>query len=327
MRQWRGDLDRAASRAFSTPAPAIRVRDNNNHDTPLPAEEPMAANPPAGAMIDYWLASASQGPVVPGDPRRARRRWCAGSPALRPCDRSPKSTSPTPGSVPTRVCPPEPACTGWSGTCTYERPRALAWDFSIAATPGRDTPIVPQGPLAPPGRYSLRLIVDGRAHEATLVLSQDPRTHVSEADFAASLGLSREIAAALDIAWRGDAQQRAAHAALAALGETANDPAAAALVAATKPPKSGGFGDPAGVLAAIETDLESADLPPTAPQRAAVAEARTHIGAAMAGWARLRDGDLAAFNVARKARGAAPVFIPPDDALSPASPAGGEDLP
>jgi hypothetical protein len=35
-----------------------------NTDTPLPADEPMAPNPPDGAVIDYWLGSAASAPVT-----------------------------------------------------------------------------------------------------------------------------------------------------------------------------------------------------------------------------------------------------------------------
>ncbi len=321
LRQWRGDLDRAPARLFA-PAAAIRVRDNNNHDTPLPADEPMAGNPPRGAIVDYWLAAPAKGALVleVRDASGAVVRRLTGAPPIRPPAEAYFSDAwlrPDPGL---------PASAGMhrvSWDLHFERPRALGYDFSIAAVPGRDTPITPEGPLAPPGRYSLRLTVDGRAYEAPLDLLQDPRTHVSDADFAASLSLSREIAQALETAWRGDAQQRAAHAALIAL----KDPAATALIAATKPPKGGGFGDPAGVLAAIETDLEGADLAPTAPQREAVAKARGQIDAAMADWTKLRDGDLAAYNAARKAKGQTAAYIPAEDALPPAPPDGGEDLP
>ena len=54
------------------PQMTYRVRRNNNTDTPLPPEEPAGQNPPDGAMIDYWLKSASAGPSRFGDPRRRR---------------------------------------------------------------------------------------------------------------------------------------------------------------------------------------------------------------------------------------------------------------
>jgi len=38
-----------------TPQTALRVRWNANTDTPLPPDEPMARNPPDGAILDYFL--------------------------------------------------------------------------------------------------------------------------------------------------------------------------------------------------------------------------------------------------------------------------------
>ena len=47
-----------------TPAPTVRVRANVNRDTPQPPEEPAGENPPAGAVIDYWLGAGANGPVT-----------------------------------------------------------------------------------------------------------------------------------------------------------------------------------------------------------------------------------------------------------------------
>ena len=37
------------------PAPAYRVQRDTYTDTPLPPDEPAAANPPDGAILDYYL--------------------------------------------------------------------------------------------------------------------------------------------------------------------------------------------------------------------------------------------------------------------------------
>jgi hypothetical protein len=46
------------------PAEAIRFRTANFTGTPFPKDEPMAANPPEGAAIDYALPSGIKGPVT-----------------------------------------------------------------------------------------------------------------------------------------------------------------------------------------------------------------------------------------------------------------------
>ena len=54
------------------PAVAIRIRKNEGRDTPLPRETPAGKNPPAGAIIDYYLKSVPTGPVTLGDSGQER---------------------------------------------------------------------------------------------------------------------------------------------------------------------------------------------------------------------------------------------------------------
>ena len=63
LRQLTAEAAKAPARLFA-PAPAIRVRANENRDTPLPPETPIARNPPAGAVLDYVLKSAVTGAVT-----------------------------------------------------------------------------------------------------------------------------------------------------------------------------------------------------------------------------------------------------------------------
>src|SRR5437868_7233361 len=46
------------------PAAAYRVRRSTNTDTPIPPDEPLAENPPHGALIDYFLAHDASSPVT-----------------------------------------------------------------------------------------------------------------------------------------------------------------------------------------------------------------------------------------------------------------------
>ena len=52
------------------PATAIRVRPSNFTGTPMPKDEPLAANPPDGAVIDYALPAAAAGSRDADHPRR-----------------------------------------------------------------------------------------------------------------------------------------------------------------------------------------------------------------------------------------------------------------
>jgi hypothetical protein len=206
----------------------------------------------------------------------------------------------------------------------FERPMAVSYDYSIGTVAGGPSPISPGGAFAPPGRYQVTLTVDGAHQSVPLDVRQDPRTSVADADFQASLALSREIAASLAIAWRGHAEQAAAHAQLATL----TVPGAAALADKTAAPEDGsGFGRESGILAGVETDLESADLAPTQPQRDAVAASAARVDALWRAWTALRDGALASLDARLAAAGRKPVVIPPPDKLTIEPGAGGEDLP
>ena len=45
------------------PAIAYRVRPGSDEGTPVPMDEALAENPPAGAVIDYWLKEKAKGPA------------------------------------------------------------------------------------------------------------------------------------------------------------------------------------------------------------------------------------------------------------------------
>ena len=59
LRQLDASTPAQAARLF-TPAPAFRLRPNQNKDTPLPAETALGTNPPNGAIIDYMLPAGAR---------------------------------------------------------------------------------------------------------------------------------------------------------------------------------------------------------------------------------------------------------------------------
>ena len=54
------------------PAAAIRVRPSTFTGTPMPKDEPLAANPPDGALIDYALPAGARESRDADHPRRTR---------------------------------------------------------------------------------------------------------------------------------------------------------------------------------------------------------------------------------------------------------------
>ncbi len=327
LRQADAAVARRPTHLFA-PAPALRVRANNNRDTPLPPEEPAGQNPPVGAILDYWLAGPAKGPVTLEirDDAGALARRLTSEPESRPDAEAYFAKS--------WINPPAPLSRAagahravWD--LHYERPATIQYIYSIATVAGAQTPITPEGPYAPPGVYSVTLAADGKTQRANLTLLQDPRTHVAAADFQATLALSRQIGASLATARRGYAETAAAVDQLTA-ARPAGDLAARvkSLADRLKPPKTGpGFLAASAVLAGIETDLEAADRAPTEPQRSTAARAQAQIETLWAAWAALRDGELAGVNAALAAAGQKPVVIPPPDKLVVKPPAGGAELP
>src|SRR5207248_8684511 len=63
LRQLQTSIAKSPANVFR-PQTALRVRWNTNSDTPLPPDVAAGENPPDGAMIDYYLGSATTGPVT-----------------------------------------------------------------------------------------------------------------------------------------------------------------------------------------------------------------------------------------------------------------------
>ena len=334
LRQVKPGATFPAPRLF-TPSDAFRVRANANHDTPSPIEEPAGRNPPAGAVIDYWLPAPAKGEVtlevIDSTGARVQRLSSRPAPALGAEAYFNAAW----------IRPPAPLATqaGLHRTVwnlRWTRPAALAFDYSIGTAAGTDTPVSPQGPLALPGDYQLVLTVDGVTARAPLKLNQDPRSRADAADLAASLALSRALAGDLALARRGHGEMAAAHssmvAALAALNGKAGDgdltSRLAAFVKAIDPPKSGpSFLSLSKALAGLESDLEGADSAPNAPQSATRLETRATLDQLWSAWSALRDRELPGLNAALARAGRPPVTIPPEDRLTITLPDGGQDLP
>ncbi len=157
------------------PSTTYRLRPGNDEGTPLPRDEPSAANPDAGVNVDYYLASAARTPVVieifdAGGSRL--RRW---SSADKPVTIDAKKLT----VVPSWITPPD-------------RPSAdpgahrFVWGFNT-----KDE----SGPLAPPGTYTVRLSVDGKTYSHAVRVLRDPRIAAGDADLRAQYDLAVAIEA------------------------------------------------------------------------------------------------------------------------------------
>jgi hypothetical protein len=155
------------------PAPAYRTRPGNEEGTPLPLDEPQAENPATGLYVDYYLPDVPNGPVEIAilDAKGATlRRWSSSD---KPEKTDPKSVDFTPYWIPEHAVP--------AATAGAHR---FVWAFAA----GSD-----DGPLVPPGRYAVRLTVDGKTYERTATIVRDPRVPASDADLIAQYALANRI--------------------------------------------------------------------------------------------------------------------------------------
>ncbi len=293
------------------PESAWRVHPDNNKDTPLPPETPAGENPPAGAVIDYWLGTA--GPVTleirDAAGGAVRQFSSAQQPSVSRAERyfaeawihPPEALAATPGMH------------RFVWNLRYERPDAVRYGYSIAAVRGRGTPVNPDGPFVLPGDYTVTLQAGGKSYTTLLHVGEDPRITASLADLAASLVLSQKIGAALAQATSGYREQTAIRKQLDARfpkGGSKSDAGLRALADRLREKPAAGsptFESAAGMLTAIENALESADAPPTEAQQQTVTDAMAKLDAARLDWDAAKAGPLADLNAALARAGEAPV--------------------
>ena len=335
------------------PKTALRVRADENKDTPLPPETPLGENPPAGAVLDYWLGAAPRGPVVL-EVRDAYGRTVARfSSDDRPGQPNAQRYFAKGWTRPKQALASTPGLHRFVWNLRYPQPAAIKYEYSIAAVWGRDTPLAPLGPYVLPGEYQVVLRQGAHTSAATLSVRQDPRVHTPTVDLQASLALSQRICAGLARARQEYGETKAVEVQLDALYPAAVAPSTGALRSAAaqttaadqagllpdqvraaasglrQPPAPGdlAFDGIDGRLGSVESDLEATDAAPTAVQVQVVEEALTKLNVASARWAGFKSGPLMQLNGELRRQGRKPVVVPPPDKLQVEAPDPGQDLP
>jgi hypothetical protein len=95
----------------------------------------------------------------------------------------------------------------------YDEPPAFSHSYEINANPGL-TPPSPEGPLAPPGVYTIKLTVDGKSYSQSLTVHNDPRSPATLADVRAQHVLLQRLDDGLHATWAGYQQVAALRAAV-----------------------------------------------------------------------------------------------------------------
>jgi len=149
-----------------TPGDAVRVRRNVGADTPFPPEVPHALNPPDGALIYYYLGSEPADDITVDvlDAGGSVIRHMTSAPTL-PVKEAAQPPEPNFWLAPPAALPKAAGLNRVNWDLRTDAPPAFSHSFEINANPGL-TPPSPQGPLVPPGTYSVRLTVGGRTYRA-----------------------------------------------------------------------------------------------------------------------------------------------------------------
>ncbi len=261
---------------LAPPAPAIRLSQNENRDTPLPPEVPTTANPPAGAVIDYFLPATATPVVLEILDSKGEliRKFRSDDKPERP--KATRYFSEL-WQQKLSVLPAHAGHNRFVWDMRYTRPKSPEYEYSIAAVPGQDTPALPQGMLVVPDRYTLRLIDGDKTITQTLIVERDPRSTAIVADMQAQLAFYREVSKTLaDVSDKYDAAKVLDLKLEAIIAEKARKQKEIE-DAQSKRKEISKFVDAVDALIALATDLEGADGPPTTPQRNLYAEIKEQL--------------------------------------------------
>lgn len=212
----------------------------------------------------------------------------------------------------------------------YDDPPAFSHSldpyYTLNAVPG-ETVYAPEGPLALPGVYTVKLTVDGKSYTQTVTVRNDPRSPATMADLQAQHDLQMKLFNGAKESWDGWLQVDAMRKAVA--GVTSNNPpadvrsAASALDAKlaqvggvagivdntrgnafdrTAPPNFAAINGKEGgenVLFSMNGQLrtnDSGDMAPTEPMWRGWVSVCTDLKSAVTAWRAINDKDLVAFN-------------------------------
>ncbi|HTQ12701.1 MAG TPA: hypothetical protein VMH86_02405 [Rhizomicrobium sp.] len=164
------------------PAIAVRERPSGFTGTPLPKDEPMAANPPFGADIDYVLPPAIKGPVTltifDAKNRKVKRITSAA-----------KVVTPDAATLTFALewVPPQRILSAAPGMHRF------VWDIHYPGAGNPENPFESAGIWAPPGKYTIELSAGGQTLRQPLVVEPDPRVKIPPGAYEREFSLAMKV--------------------------------------------------------------------------------------------------------------------------------------
>lgn len=316
LRQITAEMADKSAHLFA-PQTAIRIRNGMNPPTPWPPEMATGSNPPAGAMIDYYLGPNISVPnnssvvsleIVGGDGKTIAR--FNSNDSVPPLD--PRYPDPPLWARPPRVL---------SATPGHHR---FLWDMQYPQVPGmstgpdadqavpHDTPSVSTAPWVMPGNYTVRLVAQGETYTQPLRVVIDPRVKTPESELEQQFDLAKSI---YDNLLRSSEALHEITVLREQLKARAGQPAVAAATPSLEShlnaiageehgERGGGAGPRAGnteppnlssirtQLARLEHEIENADETPTEAQTEAVHAVSQPLDGLLEQWQKLKQTEL-----------------------------------
>ena len=325
LRQVDAEVAREKAWLFA-PASAVRVRPAGFTGTPMPMDEPRAANPPLGATIDYVLGHAPAGDLTLSilDEKGDLVRRYSSADKLPPLSRDDSRLAPE-WLTPPVVLPATPGMHRTVWPLRYPAPPTLAKGNTFA-----------DGVWAPPGRYNVELGVDGQRMARPLVVEPDPRVTLAPGAYGRQFELARRVERAREAAASAMKEAETLHKELVARAggsHAANseeplaramaslDAQALALSEFEEPSPRAVPSLPRNVsslrfledaLETLATAVDGADADPTPDARTGFAQLESTLTRTLAAWEALKTGNLAALNAGLNQAGQPPIALKPE---------------
>ena len=291
------------------PAPAYRVQRDTNTDTPLPPDEPVATNPPDGAILDYFLpANANEVTLEILDGQKVVRRFSSNDKPDVTQEDLEKQLIPLYWIKPWSALSTASGMHRWIWDLHCTAPLATRHEYPISAIP-HDTPRYPLGPTVLPGTYTVRFTVDGKAMTASLTVKMDPRVKTSAVGLQKKFEAETQLAALMSNSSRAVLEGNSIRQQLEKIQLPANEKEA---VEAFQKKLSALLGAPGGFFAppspqvtvsrvngdasTLYQQVWGPDSQPTVSQTEALAKVETETSEVLKRWAEFKATDLAGLN-------------------------------
>jgi len=198
--------------AADSPAPAVQLYSPEAahrlyYPDQVDTRRPAGVNPPAGALIDYYLSAQPSGEVtidiVDAAGNSVRHLSSAAAAKEQQPPEWPDQV------IASNTLPKAPGMNRFVWDLRYDDPVQIPGAFYAG--------LAPRGPIALPGIYTVKLSVDGQSQSVPLQLLRDPRVKGPEEDLRRKFALSVEVWHDMDALHRAVNDIRAVEAKVATL--------------------------------------------------------------------------------------------------------------